>query len=163
MTYFSAITIVHTALSLVALVAGVPAVAGLFRPGRFRIATRVFLWSAVLTTATGFIFPGLKLTPAVVVGVLATLVFAAMAAAVRQRRSPVLARAGYAAGLVASLYLLVFVGIAQAFLKIGVLKALAPTGTEPAFAITQGLALVGFLVIGYAAVRTARAPRLAVA
>jgi len=52
-----------------------------------------------------------------------------------------------------SLYLNLFVLIVQAFLKVPALKALAPTGSEPPFAIVQGLVLLGFIVKGYLAVR----------
>ncbi|WP_051371176.1 hypothetical protein [Mesorhizobium loti] len=43
----------------------------------------------------------------------------------------------YAGGMVASLYLLVFVGVVQAFQKIAPLNRLAPTQTELPFAAAQ--------------------------
>lgn len=52
---------------------------------------------------------------------------------------------------IAALYLNSFVLIAQAFLKVPALHALAPTGTEPAFAVAQGLFLLAFLALGYRA------------
>jgi hypothetical protein len=55
--------------------------------------------------------------------------------------------------MVVSLYLLIFVAIAQAFSKLSFLHALAPTGSEPAFAITEIVALIVFIVIGVGAVR----------
>ena len=55
-------------------------------------------------------------------------------------------------GAVASLYLNVFVLIVQSFQKIPVLKALAPTQSEPPFAIAQGVVLVLFVVLGFLAV-----------
>jgi len=54
---------------------------------------------------------------------------------------------------VTALYLNVFVLVAQAFLKIAALHALAPTGSEPAFAIAQGIVLVLFIVLGFRALR----------
>jgi hypothetical protein len=51
-------------------------------------------------------------------------------------------------GAVVAQYFNVFVLIVQAFQKIPPLKALAPTQTEPPFAITQGVALVIFVVLG---------------
>jgi len=57
----------------------------------------------------------------------------------------------FAAGLVASLYLLVFVAIVQAFLKVPPLHDLAPTGSEPPFAIVQLLTLGLFVALGIAA------------
>lgn len=47
--------------------------------------------------------------------------------------------------MVVSLYLLVFVGVVQAFLKVPPLHALAPTGSEPPFAIAQAIVLAAFI------------------
>ena len=53
-----------------------------------------------------------------------------------------------------ALYLNVFVLVAQAFQKVPSLNALAPTGSEPPFAITQAVVLAVFaLLILIAAVR----------
>jgi hypothetical protein len=57
---------------------------------------------------------------------------------------------------VAALYLNVFVGVVQAFGKIGLLHKLAPKGNEPPFAVAQGLVLVLFVIIAVAAVRKFR-------
>jgi hypothetical protein len=46
-----------------------------------------------------------------------------------------------------ALYLNVFVLVAQSFLKIPLLNALAPTQTEPAFLVGQGATLVAFLAL----------------
>jgi hypothetical protein len=58
--------------------------------------------------------------------------------------------------VVISLYFLVFVGIAQAFAKAPALHALAPTQSEPPFAITQAVVLALFLVLAFAAARSFR-------
>lgn len=158
MTYLSAITAVHTFISLVAIVAGVFAVLDLFRPDARGTAVRLFLWLAFLTSATGFLFPGLTLTPAVIVGIIALLVLAAVAWAARRLHRLGPYQAVFAAGVVASLYLLVFVGIAQAFQKVPLLNALAPTGAEWPFAVVQAVALLAFIVIGFAAARRGRMP-----
>ncbi len=47
----------------------------------------------------------------------------------------------------------VFVGVVQAFQKLSFLKPLAPTGSEPPFAIAQGVVLLLFIGLGYLAVR----------
>jgi hypothetical protein len=47
--------------------------------------------------------------------------------------------------------------VAQSFLKVPLLHALAPKGTEPPFAIAQGLLLVLFVVAGRLAVKKFRA------
>jgi hypothetical protein len=46
--------------------------------------------------------------------------------------------------------------IAQSFLKIPALHALAPKGNEPPFAIAQGVLLVLFIVAGIRAVKRFR-------
>jgi phage-related holin len=157
MTYLWAITVVHTLISFVALAAGIFAVADLLRLGARGTAMRLFLWTAFLTSATGFLFPALSLTPAVVVGIIALLVLAAVAWAARRLNQAGPYRAVYGAGVVASLYLLVFVAIAQAFQKVPVLHAMAPTGGELPFALSQGVALLLFIAIGVVAVRGGRA------
>jgi hypothetical protein len=47
-----------------------------------------------------------------------------------------------------ALYLNAFVGVVQAFLKVPALNALAPTQSEPPFAIAQGVVLVLFIALG---------------
>jgi len=46
-----------------------------------------------------------------------------------------------------ALYLNVFVGVVQAYEKVPVLKALAPTQSEPPFAITQLVVLIMFVLL----------------
>src|SRR5256885_10989108 len=50
----------------------------------------------------------------------------------------------YVAGALAAFHLNVFVAVVQAFQKLTLLKTLAPTGSEPPFAITPLLVLAGF-------------------
>jgi hypothetical protein len=54
---------------------------------------------------------------------------------------------------VLSFYLLIFVLIAQLFLKVNVLHDMAPTQSEPPFAIAQVLALIVFLILTLLAAR----------
>ncbi len=67
----------------------------------------------------------------------------------------------YVIGGTVALYFNFFVLIAQAFQKVPVLKALAPTQTEPPFAIAQGVALVAFIALGVAATSRFREPAVA--
>ncbi len=53
-------------------------------------------------------------------------------------------------GAVLSLYLNVFVGVVQAFLKIPALNAMAPTQTEPPFLLAQLVVLALFITLGIA-------------
>lgn len=151
-TLLGAWTALHTALSLVALVCGAWVVAGLLRGGPGPRLQRVFWGTALATSLTGFVFPFHGMTPALAVGVVASAILLVLPAAARapDRRPWALVHAG---GLVASVYLLVFVAIAQAFGKLPPLHALAPTLKEPPFALAQALALLLFLVLGILAAR----------
>jgi len=66
-------------------------------------------------------------------------------------------RGAYVVGAVIGLYLNVFVAVVQAFGKLPALHALAPTGSEPPFAIAQGLTLLIFVALGWFALRRFRA------
>lgn len=153
------LTAIHTALSLVALVAGMAAVMRLFGQALPPYWTPLFLVTAVATSATGFLFPFTGPTPAFVTGIIALLVLAPTLAARHVFGAAGPWRAVQAVGIVASEYLLVFVAIAQAFMKVPLLHPLAPTLSEPPFAVAQVLALALFLWLGWRAGRQA-GPRL---
>jgi hypothetical protein len=57
-------------------------------------------------------------------------------------------RRTYVVGAVIALYLNVFFLIAQFFMKIPALKALAPTQSEPSFLGTQVVVMLIFIVLG---------------
>jgi hypothetical protein len=57
-------------------------------------------------------------------------------------------RRTYVICAVVGLYFNSFVGVVHSFLKVPVLRALAPKQTEPPFALAQGLMLVLFVVLG---------------
>jgi len=62
----------------------------------------------------------------------------------------------YIVAIVLAVYFNVFVAVTQAFLKIGFLHALAPTGKEPPFLIAQLVTLALFAVIGVTAFKRYR-------
>lgn len=153
--YVWGLTIVHTALSFIAIGFGVGATAGLFGGFYSTNWTRWFFITAAAVTFTGFIFPFTGVTPAFATGIVSTVILLAWLLAHLRRRSGAW-RWIYAGAIVASLYLLIFVTIAQAFLKIPFLNALAPTGSEAPSAVAQIIALIVFIVIGVSAVRRFR-------
>jgi hypothetical protein len=65
----------------------------------------------------------------------------------------------YVIAAVASLYLNVFVLVVQSFVKVSALNALAPTQTEPPFAITQAAVLAIFILITLVAIVKFRPPK----
>ncbi|MBV8238838.1 MAG: hypothetical protein JO221_08715 [Sphingomonas sp.] len=149
MTYLIAITLFHTALCFIALAAGAVAVAGLYQ-GR-RTWTGRFLALAIAVSVTGYFFPFHGVTPAMIVGAVALAVIALVLVASRQFNLAGVWAQIYAGGIVASLYFLAFVTVAQAFQKIPALNRLAPTQSEPPFAVTQIAVLVLFLIVGWQA------------
>jgi fatty acid desaturase len=93
-------------------------------------------------------------TPAVVVGIVALAILAAVLFSQPRASGESRWRLVYVGGIVASLYLLVFVAVAQAFMKIAFLRETAPTQSEPPFAITQVIVLLAFVVLGLLAARS---------
>jgi hypothetical protein len=153
--YVWLLTIVHTILSFVAIGFGIKATAGLFQGTHSSNWTRGFFATAIAVTLTGFIFPFTGVTPAFATGIVSTMILLAWFLAHRRDRASAW-RPVYVLSIVASLYLLVFVTIAQAFQKIPFLSEMAPTGSEPPFAVAQVVALVIFIAIGFLAVRRFR-------
>ncbi|MGL4289126.1 MAG: hypothetical protein ACRCVA_22440 [Phreatobacter sp.] len=149
-------TAIHTAISIIAIVAGIPAVYGLFASVTKSFWTTLFLVTAVLTSATGYGFPFNGVLPSHVVGAIALVLLAVVLVSRFVFRLEGSWRWIYAAGMVFSLYFLVFVAIAQAFMKIPVLRAAAPTQSELPFALSQGLTLVIFVALAIAASRAFR-------
>jgi hypothetical protein len=153
MNYVGILTIVHTVLSFVALLAGAVVVFGLFTKGSGKQLLQTFLITASATSVTGFFFPFHGMTPALYVGILACVILALVVAAKPRVASSRPWSVVYAGGLVASEYLLVFVTIAQAFTKVPVLHATAPTLQEPPFTVSQAAALIALTLVGVVCVR----------
>jgi hypothetical protein len=146
----------HTWLSLIALGAGVVVMIALIG-GRARPAwTAVFLLTAVATSATGFALPFTAVLPSHVVGGIALVVLAVAVLAQYRFHGTGAWRWIYAVAAITSVYLLAFVGVAQAFLKIPALKALAPTSSEAPFTVAQLVVLALFIGLAVAAVRNSR-------
>ena len=140
-------TIVHVLISLVGILSGFVALIGLLSGNRLDGWTKLFLITTVATSVTGFGFPFHHFTPAHAVGVISLIV---LAVAIFARYRCHLAGAWrwiYVISAMIALYLNVFVGVVQAYEKVPTLKALAPTQSEPPFAITQLLVLMIFLFL----------------
>jgi hypothetical protein len=146
-------TVLHVIISLVGIGSGFVVAAGMLKANPLPLWTAVFLVSTVLTSATGFLFPFVKLMPSHIVGVISLLVLAVSIVALYSMHLDGAWRWIYVVTAVVALYLNTFVLVVQSFLKIPPLTALAPTGTEPPFAVAQLVVLIGFVVLGYLAVR----------
>jgi hypothetical protein len=152
----SALTFVHVLLSLVGIASGLLVLLAMFNARHSNGMTAVFLSTTVLTSATGFFFPFHKLLPSHIFGVISLL---ALAIAIYAKYRKQLAGAWnrtYVIAAVLSLYLNVFVLIAQAFMKVSALKPLAPTQSEPPFLVAQLVCLLLFIFLGVLAVKKFR-------
>jgi hypothetical protein len=143
----SAFTLFHVALSLVGIFTGVIALFGMLASKRYSGWTETFLTTTVLTSVTGYFFPSDHILPSHVVGAISLVILAIALFAIYVRHLTRAWRWIYVVSAVAALYLNVFVAVAQAFLKIPSLTALAPTQSEPPFAIVQGIVLLIFIVL----------------
>jgi hypothetical protein len=141
-------------LSLIGILVGFVVLFGMFDSNRLPGWTAVFLATTVLTCVTGFFFPRDQILPSHIVGIFTLVVLAVAIVALYFYRLAGAWRWIYVASAVLSLYLNVFVAVVQAFLKVPFLNALAPTQSEPPFAIAQGIALVLFIVLGILAVQS---------
>lgn len=153
----------HTWLSLIAIVAGVPVTIGLLQGHTRPRWTGIFLSTAFATSATGFGFPVSGVLPSHIVGAISLVLVALAAFALYGRLLQGAWRRLYAVSALLAFYLLMFVLVAQMFLKIPALHALAPTGSEPAFLVAQLAVLAAFVIlIWQAARRFVQVPRPAV-
>ena len=151
----------HTWLSLIAIVAGFPVAAGLMQ-GQIRPGwTGVFLSTAFATSATGFGFPFNGVLPSHIIGAVALVIVVVAGFALYARRLDGVWRRVYAITAMVSFYLLLFVLVAQSFQKVPALRALAPTGSEPPFAIAEGLLLLAFVGLTWLAARRFTSYRVA--
>ena len=152
----SAFTTLHVIISLIGIVAGLVVVCGMLTGQRPGGITALFLLTTVLTSATGFLFPFDKLLPSHIVGILSLIALAIALVALYRFHLAGAWRWVYVVTALLALYFNCFVGVVQSFLKIATLHALAPTGSEPPFAVAQLVLLAIFIVIGIVAVRRYR-------
>jgi len=148
LSYF---TLIHVLISLVGITSGFGMLSGMLAGTHFPRWTSLFLVTTTATTVTGFFFPFHGFTPALAVGILSVFVLLAAIYALYAKNLSGGWRKVYVINALLALYLNVFVLIVQLFQKMPVLRELAPTQAEPAFAITQGALLIAFLALGFAA------------
>ena len=145
----STFTLVHVLLSLIGIGAGLVVMAGLLTGRSLNRWTGLFLFTTVATSVTGFGFPFDHLLPSHKVGIISLVVLAVaiLARYALHLRGPW--HWIYVVCAMVALYLNVFVGVVQAFLRIPLLHAMAPQQTESSFVVVQlvVLALFGLLTI----------------
>jgi hypothetical protein len=144
-------TLIHVLISLAGIASGLVVICGFLTNKRLDRWTAVFLTTTALTSLTGFLFPFMGITPAIMVGIISLVV---LAITIVIRYPLHLAwRKTYVIAACAALYFNVFVLVVQSFEKVSALKAIAPTQKEPPFAIAQISVLVLFVVLTTLAVK----------
>jgi hypothetical protein len=146
-------TLVHVLVSLVGIGSGFLVLYGMLLAKRFDGATAIFLVTTVLTSVTGFLFPFVHLLPSHILGAISLVV---LAVAIMARYSLHMVgdwRSIYVVSAVLALYLNVFVLVAQIFMKVPAVHALAPTQSEPPFLVVQLIVMAIFVVLGIFAVK----------
>jgi hypothetical protein len=157
----------HLAVCFIALLAGAVVLIALCRGRHQPTWAAVLLASTALVSLTGFPLPSPPGTPtpdpARIVGVIELVLVAVAALALYVYHLARFWRAVYVVTITLAVYFNVFVAVVQAFMKIGFLHELAPTGKEPPFLIAHLLALVLLIVIGVTAFRRFHGNRVSAA
>jgi K+-transporting ATPase A subunit len=143
----SPFTKLHVVISLIGIVSGLVVVFGLLVGRTLNGWKALFLISTLLTSMTGFFFPFHGVTPAIVVGIISLVLLAVAIVARYARHLAGHWRWIYVVSAMIALYLNVFVLVVQLFQKVPALKALAPTQSEPPFAVTQVVVLALFVLL----------------
>lgn len=154
----------HVAICFIGLLAGALVLTALCGGRRRPTWEAVLLVSTALISLTGFLLaspPGTPTPdPARVLGIIELVIVGVAVLALYVGHLASGWRGIYIVAIVLAVYFNVFVALTQAFLKIGFLHALAPTGKEPPFLIAQLLTLALFVVIGVTAFRRYRGDTL---
>jgi hypothetical protein len=156
MSGLAVFTAFHVLLSLVGIAAGFVAIFGLIGGRWLNFWMSTFLWTTILTSVTGFLFPFKGMTPGIILGIISLTVLALSLYALYGRKMAGGWRTTFVVTAVLAEYLNFFVLIAQSFMKVPALHALAPTGSEGPFKVAQLTALILLVVLGFLASRNFR-------
>jgi hypothetical protein len=146
-------TLVHVIISLVGIGSGLVVLFGLLGGKRLAGWTGLFLATTIATSVTGFGFPVEHFLPSHGVGIISLVALAIALLALYAFHLAGAWRRTYVVTSMIALYLNCFVAVVQSFEKIAPLRALAPTQSEPPFAIAQLALLAIFVGLGILAAR----------
>jgi hypothetical protein len=152
----AAFTQFHVILSLIGIASGIVVALAMLGANRLPVLTAIFLLTTLATSVTGFMFHFTSFGPPEIVGAISIVVLIVAILALYSYKLAGRWRWIYVAAAVLALYLNVFVGVVQTFQKVAFFHALAPTQTEPPFAVVQGIVLIAFVVLGIAAAKKFR-------
>ena len=155
------LVLVHVAISLIGIVAGLVAMFAMLDSNRMSGLTGIFLLFTILTSATGFVIPPFltdKFLPSHAIGILSLILLAVACYALYGARLSGMWRWIYVVTALVALYLNCFVLVIQSFLKIPALSALAPDAppTGPVFGAVQLVVLAFFAFMMFRAVKRFR-------
>lgn len=154
----STFTLVHVFISIAGIASGLIVMERFVRNRALGLSNTIFLLTTIATSLTGFLFPFHGVTPALALGAISLAVLAVALFALHAGNLIGPWRWIYVVTAATALYFNVFVAVVQAFQKIGRLRILAPTQSEPPFALAQAAVFVLFLLIGILALRRFRPP-----
>lgn len=156
-------TTIHVAITLIAIVTSFIVMFGMVASNKLAGWTAVCLLFTVLTSVTGFMFPISGFTPALGTGIVSSVLLILALYGLYVKKLAGSWRWIYVVTAIAAFWFNVFVLIVQSFEKIKFLNAAAPMVGPPFaepvmthFAITQGVMLLVFVVLGILAVRNFR-------
>jgi hypothetical protein len=144
---------IHVVISLVAIAAGFIVLFAMYANNPLNSWTSFFLWTTLLTSATGYILPAHKLMPSHILGAISIV---ALAIAFYARFSKKMIGGWLKTFVITAMiaqWLNVFVFVAQIFMKVPAAHALAPTGGEPPFFIAQVTVMVAMIILTIIAVK----------
>jgi hypothetical protein len=151
-------TLAHVFISLLGIASGLIVMERLLRNRALGLSNTIFLVTTIATSVTGFLLPFKAFGPPHVIGAISLAILAVAVFALHAGNLIGPWRWIYVVTAVIALYLNVFVGVVQAFQKVGRLRMLAPTQSEPPFALAQGAVLLFFVILGLVALLRFRPP-----
>lgn len=151
-------TLAHVFISLLGIASGLIVMERLLRNRALGLSNTIFLVTTIATSVTGFLLPFKAFGPPHVIGAISLAILAVAVFALLAGNLIGPWRWIYVVTAVIALYLNVFVGVVQAFQKVGRLRMLAPTQSEPPFALAQGAVLLFFVILGLVALLRFRPP-----
>jgi hypothetical protein len=146
----------HVIISILGIVSGLIVLAALLTGRLLTLVNGLFLLTTVLTSAGGYLFPFTHVLPSHIIGAISLLLLAVAIYALYGAHLAGGWRKTYVITAMTALYLNVFVLVFQLFLKVPAIHALAPTQSEPPFAIAQITVMIIFIVLIVFAVKKFR-------
>jgi hypothetical protein len=137
----------HVLVSLIGIATGFVVLFGFFHANKLDVWTAIFMATTAATSASGFLFPIHGITPGIVVGIISLVVLTVATIARYARHMAGAWRKTYVITAMIALHLNCFVLIAQLFRRVPFLTALAPTQSEPPFAVAQIALLLAFVIL----------------